>query len=49
MEGDSFDYSNLVLGTINQLIDMGEKGQSVLNILGRISEWNELVDLAREE
>jgi hypothetical protein len=49
MEGDSFDYSNLVLGTINQLIDMEEKGQSVLDILGRISEWNKLVDLAREE
>jgi hypothetical protein len=27
---------------------MGEKGQSVLNILGRISEWNEVVDLAKE-
>jgi hypothetical protein len=49
MEEDVFDYSNLVLGTINRLIDMEEKGQSVLNILGRISEWNEVVDLAREE
>lgn len=48
IEGDSFNYSNLVLGTINQLIDMGEKGQSVLDILGRIPEWKELVDLARE-
>jgi len=49
MEGDIFDYSNLVLGTINRLIDMEEKGENILNILGRISEWNELVDLAREE
>jgi hypothetical protein len=49
IEGDSFDYSNLVLGTINQLIDMEEKGENILNILGRISEWNKLVDLAREE
>ena len=49
MEGDVFNYSNLVLGTINRLIDMEEKGENILNILGRISEWNELVDLAREE
>jgi hypothetical protein len=48
-EGDSFDYSNLVLSTINSLTDMGEEGQNALRVLEKISDWNELVRLATEE
>jgi hypothetical protein len=48
-EGDSFDYSNLVLSTINSLTDMGEEGENALRVLEKISDWNELVRLATEE
>jgi hypothetical protein len=48
-EGDSFDYSNLILSTINSLTDMGEEGENALRVLGKISDWNEVVRLATEE
>jgi hypothetical protein len=48
-EGDSFDYSNLILSTINSLTDMGEEGQNALRVLEKISDWNEVVRLATEE
>ena len=39
----NFDTFNNVMIVINQLLEMGDEGKRVLDILETIPEWNELV------
>jgi hypothetical protein len=39
----NFDTFNNVMIIINQLLEMGDEGKRVLDILETIPEWNELV------
>ena len=38
--------SDEILEVINQLIEMGEEGQTALNILAKIPAWQAIVDRA---
>ena len=45
LKEDEFTIAMNIQAVINSLLDM-EGGQEALDLLGRIDEWNELVDMA---
>ena len=43
LKEDQFNTINNVMAVINQLLEMGDEGKKVLDILEKIPEWNDLV------
>ena len=43
LKEDQFSTMNNIMAVINQLLEMGDEGKKVLDILERIPEWNDLV------
>ena len=43
LKEDQFSTMNNIMAVINQLLEMGDEGKKVLDILEKIPEWNDLV------
>ena len=43
LKEDQFSTMNNIMAVISQLLEMGDEGKKVVDILERIPEWNDLV------
>ena len=43
LKEDQFSTMNNIMAVISQLLEMGDEGKKVLDILEKIPEWNDLV------